>query len=466
MPTTVRAVGRDSIVTGIPDVAFVTLELPVRASLANVELSWLAPSKLRRTVIVGSEKMVVYDDGSAEPVRVFDHGVVYEDPETFGAVPALLPHRRHRLAEARQLRAARGRARGLRAARCDRRAARRRMPTLARNVVRLTEAAETSLEGGAEVARRRRLAAQALADGDVSDREPGAEQHVPSRAAAARTGRSGSAAEAARASRPPAPGRRPSGYGRRDYVLRAAARGGRLVGVVIAAASLTVLASRRERRTQHLAPGPRDAPGVVHRLQPLRPLRPRHQADQPLDASTTCPALPRAARRHACALWCYFKRARRPTAGPLPTASRSAAMVAMRRRARAARAPDRPIASSAPERVLLVGDGADGDRARPQDARPSRVRARADRRRRRRPRPTQALDDGVPTLGTLARSFASVVREHGDRPRRGLARRTSTRSSCSSCRPRCKRARRSRSACCRSCSTRWARRSRSTTSRA
>jgi predicted dehydrogenase len=35
-------------------------------------------------VIVGSEKMVVYDDGAPEPVRVFDHGVVYKDPETFG----------------------------------------------------------------------------------------------------------------------------------------------------------------------------------------------------------------------------------------------------------------------------------------------------------------------------------------------------------------------------------------------
>jgi predicted dehydrogenase len=52
--------------------------------VANVELSWLAPSKLRRTVIVGSQKMVVYDDGSAEPLRVFDHGVVYKDPESFG----------------------------------------------------------------------------------------------------------------------------------------------------------------------------------------------------------------------------------------------------------------------------------------------------------------------------------------------------------------------------------------------
>jgi predicted dehydrogenase len=83
MPTTIRAVGRDSVVKGITDVAFVTMDFP-SGILANVELSWLAPSKLRRTVVVGSEKMVVYDDVSVEPLRVFDHGVVYEDPETFG----------------------------------------------------------------------------------------------------------------------------------------------------------------------------------------------------------------------------------------------------------------------------------------------------------------------------------------------------------------------------------------------
>jgi predicted dehydrogenase len=82
-PRTVRAVGRDSIVRGIPDVAFVNLAYS-SGIVANVELSWLAPSKLRRTVIVGSEKMVVYDDGMPEPVRIFDHGVVYKDPETYG----------------------------------------------------------------------------------------------------------------------------------------------------------------------------------------------------------------------------------------------------------------------------------------------------------------------------------------------------------------------------------------------
>src|SRR3954469_4283125 len=83
MPEWVGAVGRDSVVKGIPDVAFIDLGFPSGA-LAHIELSWLAPSKLRRTVVVGSQKMVVYDDSSSEPVRVFDSGVEYEDPETFG----------------------------------------------------------------------------------------------------------------------------------------------------------------------------------------------------------------------------------------------------------------------------------------------------------------------------------------------------------------------------------------------
>jgi predicted dehydrogenase len=83
VPETIRATGRDSIVPGIADVAFLTLEFS-SGLIANVELSWLAPSKLRRTVVVGSERMVVYEDGAAEPVKIYDRGVDYRDPESFG----------------------------------------------------------------------------------------------------------------------------------------------------------------------------------------------------------------------------------------------------------------------------------------------------------------------------------------------------------------------------------------------
>jgi predicted dehydrogenase len=82
-PNYVSALSRGFIMPSIADVAFIDLEYAA-GTIAHVELSWLAPSKLRRTTIVGSEKMVVYDDTSVEPVRVFDSGVVLKDPETFG----------------------------------------------------------------------------------------------------------------------------------------------------------------------------------------------------------------------------------------------------------------------------------------------------------------------------------------------------------------------------------------------
>jgi predicted dehydrogenase len=68
---------------GTPDVAFINLEY-ASGVIAHVELAWLAPSKLRRTTLVGSKKMVVYDDTSLEPERIFDSGVTIPDPGSFG----------------------------------------------------------------------------------------------------------------------------------------------------------------------------------------------------------------------------------------------------------------------------------------------------------------------------------------------------------------------------------------------
>ena len=150
MPESVTAIGRDSVVAGIPDVAFVTLRYP-SGLLVNLEMSWLAPSKLRRTVVVGSDKMVVYEDSSSEPVRVFDHGVVYRDPETFGEY-----HLSYRTGEIVSPRVSNEEPLAIQAR--DFLAAMRagRAPDghadLCRDVVRLIEAAETSLaEDGAPV---------------------------------------------------------------------------------------------------------------------------------------------------------------------------------------------------------------------------------------------------------------------------------------------------------------------------
>ena len=84
VPASVMALGKDFVQPGIPDVAFVSLMFS-SGVIGHIQVSWLSPSKLRRTTIVGSKKMVVYDDTDhLERVKVFDKGVHFRDPETFG----------------------------------------------------------------------------------------------------------------------------------------------------------------------------------------------------------------------------------------------------------------------------------------------------------------------------------------------------------------------------------------------
>jgi predicted dehydrogenase len=82
-PTHVSALSRACVMPDNADVAFINLEY-ASGVVVHIELSWLAPSKLRRTTIVGSRQMIVYDDTSPEPVRVFDSGVMFHDPQSFG----------------------------------------------------------------------------------------------------------------------------------------------------------------------------------------------------------------------------------------------------------------------------------------------------------------------------------------------------------------------------------------------
>jgi len=83
-PLRITALGKDYVQRGIPDVAFINMEFP-SGCVAHVEVSWLAPSKLRRTAVIGSEKMLVYDDTEVmEKVKIYDKGVDYKDPDSFG----------------------------------------------------------------------------------------------------------------------------------------------------------------------------------------------------------------------------------------------------------------------------------------------------------------------------------------------------------------------------------------------
>src|SRR5690606_37534101 len=51
-----------------------------------IRVSWLEPRKQRRITVVGSKKMLVYDDVEAvEKIRLFDMGVEWPDPDRLGS---------------------------------------------------------------------------------------------------------------------------------------------------------------------------------------------------------------------------------------------------------------------------------------------------------------------------------------------------------------------------------------------
>ena len=80
----ITVMGRACIRADVPDVAFINLRFP-SGIVAEIQASWLSPVKLRRTIVVGSKKMLVYDDTeNVEKVKIFDHGVDFKEPVDFG----------------------------------------------------------------------------------------------------------------------------------------------------------------------------------------------------------------------------------------------------------------------------------------------------------------------------------------------------------------------------------------------
>ncbi|HEV7857648.1 MAG TPA: Gfo/Idh/MocA family oxidoreductase [Pyrinomonadaceae bacterium] len=74
-PIAVSATGISNIQGQPENVAYLTLFFPDR-QIAHIHVNWLAPVKVRRTLIGGSEKMVVYDDlEPSEKVKIYDKGV-------------------------------------------------------------------------------------------------------------------------------------------------------------------------------------------------------------------------------------------------------------------------------------------------------------------------------------------------------------------------------------------------------
>ena len=74
LPVSVSAVGVSYIQPGIEDVVFATLKWASGVT-GHIHVSWLDPGKIRKMTLVGSRKMVVYDDVGDDKITIFDKGV-------------------------------------------------------------------------------------------------------------------------------------------------------------------------------------------------------------------------------------------------------------------------------------------------------------------------------------------------------------------------------------------------------
>jgi predicted dehydrogenase len=88
-PVSVAASGQCYLQKGIEDVVFATIKF-ADGKIAHVHCSWLDPHKIRKMTLVGSEKMVTFDDMEAsEKVRIWDKGAAVKK-ETAATYPEII----------------------------------------------------------------------------------------------------------------------------------------------------------------------------------------------------------------------------------------------------------------------------------------------------------------------------------------------------------------------------------------
>jgi predicted dehydrogenase len=74
-PDAISAIGSCHIEPGIENIAYLMMHFD-NDFIAHFHFNWLAPVKIRRTLIAGSRKMILYDDiEPTEKVRIYDKGI-------------------------------------------------------------------------------------------------------------------------------------------------------------------------------------------------------------------------------------------------------------------------------------------------------------------------------------------------------------------------------------------------------
>ena len=78
-PCAVSATGMNHVPGSLANIAYVTAFFEGNL-IAHIHVNWLAPVKLRRTLIGGSQRMIVYDDlEPSEKVKIYDKGIMVQD---------------------------------------------------------------------------------------------------------------------------------------------------------------------------------------------------------------------------------------------------------------------------------------------------------------------------------------------------------------------------------------------------
>jgi predicted dehydrogenase len=78
-PTAVTAWGLSHAGAEVEVLAYLRLEYEDIGVTGYVHVSWLDPKKVRKVVVVGSERMAVYNDLAEERLRIYDRGVEFEE---------------------------------------------------------------------------------------------------------------------------------------------------------------------------------------------------------------------------------------------------------------------------------------------------------------------------------------------------------------------------------------------------
>lgn len=74
-PVAVSAIGSCHVGNGLEDIAYLTLTFE-NDLIAHLHVNWLAPVKIRKTLIGGKRSMIVYDDmETSEKIKIYDKGI-------------------------------------------------------------------------------------------------------------------------------------------------------------------------------------------------------------------------------------------------------------------------------------------------------------------------------------------------------------------------------------------------------